>query len=131
MPSDRLALRPGRRGARGHRTEFWHALNKILGVLLAMGIIVMMVLWFYPEVERRNELAKNLAEKEAFLKTEQLKRKQQEREVYLLENDTEYIETIARDKLDLMKDGETIFRLDSKGAHQAPASALPSPVATP
>jgi cell division protein FtsB len=36
--------------------------------------------------------------------------------VYLLESDKEYIETIARDKLDMMKEGETIFRLDpSKG----------------
>jgi cell division protein FtsB len=130
MPSDRLTLRPGRR-ARGHRTEFWQALNKILGVLLAMGIIVMMVLWFYPEVERRNELAKNLTDKEDFLKSEQLKRKLQEREVYLLENDPEYIETIARDKLDLMKEGETIFRLDSKAPH--PVQELPAalPVATP
>ncbi len=43
-------------------------------------------------------------------------RKHREREVYLLENDKEYIETIARDKLDMMKEGETIFRLDpSKG----------------
>ena len=39
-------------------------------------------------------------------------RKQREREVYLLENDKEYIEIIARDKLDMMKEGETIFRLD-------------------
>ncbi len=57
------------------------------------------------------------------LTAQQALRKQREREVYLLENDKEYIETIARDKLDMMKDGETIFRLDpSKGATPAPKS---------
>ena len=48
-------------------------------------------------------------------------RKQREREVYLLENDKEYIETIARDKLDMMKEGETIFRLDPAKAAKAGA----------
>jgi cell division protein FtsB len=57
------------------------------------------------------------------LTAQQALRKQREREVYLLENDKEYIETIARDKLDMMKDGETIFRLDpSKGVPPAPKS---------
>jgi len=32
----------------------------------------------------------------------------------LLKNDPEYLENIARDKLDLMKPGETIIRLDSR-----------------
>ena len=34
-----------------------------------------------------------------------------EQEVNLLQTDHEYLEMIARDKLDLMKEGETIFRL--------------------
>jgi cell division protein FtsB len=36
----------------------------------------------------------------------------QTREVNLLTTDREYLETIARDKLDLMKEGEVIFRLE-------------------
>ena len=37
----------------------------------------------------------------------------QTREVTLLTTNREYLETIARDKLDLMKEGEVIFRLES------------------
>ena len=70
------------------------------------------VLWFYPEVTRRDQMAQNLLEHREELAALQSLRKQREREVYLLENDKEYIETIARDKLDTMKEGETIFRLD-------------------
>ena len=37
----------------------------------------------------------------------------QTREVSLLQTDPAYLETIARDRLDLMKDGETIFHLEA------------------
>ncbi len=36
----------------------------------------------------------------------------QTREVNLLKTDPTYLETMARDRLDLMKEGETIFRLE-------------------
>jgi cell division protein FtsB len=34
--------------------------------------------------------------------------------VNLLKTDPTYLETIARDRLDLMEEGETIFRLEPK-----------------
>jgi cell division protein FtsB len=40
----------------------------------------------------------------------------QTHEVNLLKTDVNYLETIARDRLDLMKEGETIFRLESARA---------------
>ena len=40
----------------------------------------------------------------------------QTREVNLLKTDPVYLETIARDRLDLMKDGETVFRIESTAA---------------
>ena len=36
------------------------------------------------------------------------------RQVTLLKNDPTYLETIARDNLEMMKEGETIFRLESR-----------------
>ena len=55
----------------------------------------------------------------------------QTREVNLLKTDPSYLETIARDRLDLMKEGETIFRLDSHasgsaGSRQRRVGPLPS-----
>ena len=92
--------------------SFWNALNRVLLTLIIGGGLAGIVLWFYPEVTRRDQMAQNLLEHREELAALQLLRKQREREVYLLENDKEYIETIARDKLDTMKEGETIFRLD-------------------
>ena len=91
---------------------FWNALNRVLFVLVVIGGAAGIALWFYPEISRRNDMAAKLEKQKQELAAHQLLRKQREREVYLLENDKEYIETIARDKLDLMKEGETIFRLD-------------------
>jgi cell division protein FtsB len=74
-------------------------------------------------------MAVDLERKTAELANEQLLRKQREREKFLLENDPEYIETIARDRLDLMKEGETIFRLDGPTAQPVP-DAAPVPPAS-
>jgi cell division protein FtsB len=101
--------------------SFWNALNRVLLTLVIVSGIASLVLWFYPEVARRDQMAHNLLREREELTAQQTLRKQREREVYLLENDKEYIETIARDKLDMMKEGETIFRLDpSKGFAPAP-----------
>jgi cell division protein FtsB len=104
--------------------SFWNALNRVLLALVIVSGIASLVLWFYPEIVRRDQMARNLLREQQELAGQQALRKQREREVYLLENDKEYIETIARDKLDMMKEGETIFRLDpSKGlAPAAPKS---------
>jgi cell division protein FtsB len=41
-----------------------------------------------------------------------------EQEIHLLETDREYLEMIARDRLDLMKEGETIYRFGT-GQHKS------------
>lgn len=114
------------RSSVGYRRQkeptFWLVINRILLILVSLGLIAIVALWFYPELERRNEMAANLEKQEQELAKEQLLRKQREREIYLLQNDKAYIETIARDKLDLMKEGETIFRLDPS---KKPAGNLP------
>ena len=99
----------------------WHALNKLLVILILLASAIMAVLYFMPEVRylhdmqgRRDELRAEKDQRAALLKKKQ-------REMDLLKNDPEYVETIARDKLDLMKPGETIIRMDTP----TPAPAIP------
>lgn len=99
---------------------FWNALNRILVVLIGTLIVAGVVLWFSPELIRRKTMTHNLDEKKSELAAQQLLQKKREREVFLLENDTFYIETLARDKLDLMKESETIFRLESESTPPPP-----------
>lgn len=102
---------------------FWKALNRFLIVLIAIFLVAIIVLSFSPQLVRRKSMTDALNEKKADLAALQLLQKKREREVFLLENDTFYIETLARDKLGLMKDGETIFRLET----DPPALPAPSP----
>jgi cell division protein FtsB len=48
----------------------------------------------------------------------------QTREVNLLRTDVTYLETIARDRLDLMKPGETIFRLETARVKPKPSDTI-------
>jgi len=102
-------------------------LNRILVLLVTAGLLAIIGLWFYPELVKRNEMAATLEAKKAELAREKEIRREREREKRLLETDPEYVEVVARDRLDLMKEGETIFRLD--GTNAAPAGP-PPPVAT-
>ncbi len=56
-----------------------------------------------------DKLQQQRDEQQAFLS-------KQTREVNLLKTDPVYLETNARDRLDLMKDGETVFRIESAAA---------------
>jgi cell division protein FtsB len=109
-----------RRGERN--AAAWATVNRVLAVLVVGAVLVALALWITPELVRRAELAAELEAKKTELAREVGLRKKREREKFLIENDPEYVETIARDKLDLMKEGETIFRLDS-----IPPPASPPP----
>ena len=85
-------------------------------VLIVLGGFLFVGLTFYPEWKHRSQLTAQLEEEQAKLRAEQLLQKKREREVHLLQTDPGYVETIARDKLGVMKEGETIFRLDGSRA---------------
>lgn len=110
------AMRSSLEVRRRRDPSFWKAINRVLTFLVFAGMIAIVVFWFYPQVTRRDEMVRALEAEKERLVTLQLLQKQRERQVYLLENDPTYIETVARDKLDMMKEGETIFRFDAQKA---------------
>jgi cell division protein FtsB len=102
----------------------WHQLNRFVTLLIVLAGLGFLGATFYPQWKLRNELATKLEEHQAKLRAEYLLQKKREREVRLLQTDPDYVEIIARDKLGVMKEGETIFRLDST---RSPATELPAP----
>ena len=110
------------RTKRRRNPEVWHKANRLIAGLILLSLVLFVLAAFYPEWTRYNSLAAQLDEKRAILQAQQLERDQREREVHLLQNDPEYVEIIARDKIGVMKPDEQIFRLD------APASSAPSAV---
>lgn len=109
---------------RRRNPEFWHQVNRLLTAAIFLVALIFVALAFRPEWNRRNELARQLSQEEAKLASELLLQKQRTREVQLLQTDPEYVEMIARDKLGVMREGETIFRLDPpKSGAVAPDAA--------
>jgi len=84
--------------------------------LIVIGGSVIAVMTFYPEFRRIEEMKANIGRLDAQLAEEQLKLRKQEREEGWLKNDPEYVEMQARELLGVMKEGETIFRLDLEQA---------------
>jgi len=109
---------------RRRNPALWHHVNRLLTGLIIVGALLFAALNFYPEWVHRGQLAKRLEAEQAKLQASQLLQKKREREVVLLQSDPGYVEAIARDKLGLMKDGETIFRLDGSRA-QPPEAGTP------
>ena len=63
-------------------------------------------------------MKRDLATQKTKLEELQTLAESREQEVHLLQTDREYLEMIARDRLDMMKEGETIFRLGN-GLHKS------------
>jgi cell division protein FtsB len=65
---------------------------------------------FTPAVKKRRELDARVDSLKATIEQQRLILQRHTREEGLLRRDPEYISLMARDRLDLMKEGETIFR---------------------
>jgi cell division protein FtsB len=95
-----------------HQNTVWHSLNRLLVTLIAFTVITLIACAFVPELKNARAGTDHLEDLRAEIQRESKLVAQHVRERDLLTNDPTYIETIARDRLDMMKDGETIYRID-------------------
>ena len=99
----------------------WQRLNRILGALLLIAIWLVIVSLFVPPYKKLMQSRAGIDNLQAQVNEQKILLARQTREVTLLQTDATYLETIARDRLDLMKEGETIFRLEpSKATKSTP-----------
>jgi cell division protein FtsB len=95
----------------------WQRLNSILRVLLVLALVLVIVSLFLPQSKKLTQSRAEIDKLQGQVTEQRIVLARQTREVRLLNTDPTYLETMARDRLDLMKEGETIFRLE-----QAPAA---------
>jgi cell division protein DivIC len=91
----------------------WQRLNSILLVLLVVAGGLVVVSLFLPVVKKLGQSRTEIEALQSQVTDQKILLARQTREVNLLKTDPTYLETVARDRLDLMKEGETIFRLES------------------
>lgn len=90
----------------------WQQLNRVLKALLFIVFVLAVVSLFVPQNARLNRSRSEIDNLQAQVNEQKQLLTRQTREANLLKTDATYLETIARDRLDLMKDGEVIFRLE-------------------
>ena len=90
----------------------WHSLNRFLFTLIVLTLLATMTYRMLPEISKRKEQQARVEELTALVEKEKAILSRNEREENLLKHDPEYVGLIARDRLDLMREGETIYRLD-------------------
>jgi len=98
----------------------WQRLNSILRVLLAVAVLLVIVSLFLPLSKKRAQSQVEIDRLQAQVNDQKTLLARQTREVNLLKTDPAYLEIMARDRLDLMKEGETIFRLEPPAAKAKP-----------
>ena len=94
----------------------WQRWNRVLLLLLLLAVWLVIVSLFVPPYKKLKIGHADIDNLQAQRDEQQVLLSKQTREVNLLKTDPAYLETIARDRLDLMKEGETIFRVESAAA---------------
>jgi cell division protein DivIC len=87
-------------------------LTRILYLLVLVATLILLICWFLPLVKERQRQQVALQNLKQQVEQERAIYNKQSKKLRLLENDPAYVELLARDKLDLMKPGETIFRME-------------------
>lgn len=87
-------------------------LNRILYLLVLLAVVILFVCWFLPLIREEQKEQRALQALKEQVAHERASLNKQSKTLNLLQNDRSYIEMLARDKLDLMKPGETIFRME-------------------
>ena len=102
--------------------DIWQRLGKVTMALIFLCVVAATLRLFIPEIEKRNQLERQAQRFEQLIVEKSARVAQLQKEYDLLKNDPEYFEAIARDRLDLAKDGETIIRLDRSADAKAEAA---------
>lgn len=91
-------------------------LNRILIVALLLAFLVVVFILFMPELKKQQQLRAEIKELSDEIQEQRQFVHLQRKEFDWLTQHPEYVEIIARDRLDLMKEGEVIFRIDPGAA---------------
>lgn len=92
----------------------WNSLNQVLLIFIGLILFVAAIAILLPDLaSRRTEQAQVDKIRENVDKQKLLLAKQT-KELHLLQTNPEYLEIFARDRLDMMKEGETVFRVETE-----------------
>lgn len=106
-----LSLRIDEGGANPH-SNIWKRLSRVMEVVIYALLVLAVIKLFGPEMDRQEEL-KVEKQRISNIRDERVQKVVRLRQEHrLLKTDKSYLETVARDRLNLQRDGEFIIRID-------------------
>tara|TARA_R110002096_G_scaffold16106_23_gene55149 strand:+ start:28489 stop:28797 length:309 start_codon:yes stop_codon:yes gene_type:complete len=91
--------------------DVWQKLNRILVALVALIASAALIAKFLPEIRRQSLLNEQIAELQSEEQSLRSKRDALKQDFEWLREEAAYRESVARDRLDLQRKGETIIRI--------------------
>ena len=109
------------------RVRLLTAVNRIIAFLIVVGIVAAAVAYILPELRRQREAQAQVDSLRRQVEARRVEVARQTRQVSWLQNNPEYLGIYARDKFDLMKEGETVFRMEPTKPERPPVRSTQSP----
>ncbi|MEM1059231.1 MAG: septum formation initiator family protein [Verrucomicrobiota bacterium] len=94
-------------------TSVWAVLTRLTQLLLLLAVVTAIFLWFFPVWQDLQKRQQQRAAVEARIAEETSLTDAHREEIHFLKNSPEYVERQARERLNLGRPGEVIFRFDS------------------
>jgi len=105
----------------------WQRINRLLWVIIVLTVVVLIIGAFMPELAKQREERRKNEDLQRSVDQQKAINSHLQKQVGWLANDPDYLAIYARDKRNLMKEGESILVIDPP---KAPA-LQPEPVGTP
>ena len=90
----------------------WVSLNRALASSIVLLVVGTLAVRYLPETSRKNDIQAEIQALEAKVAEKRALVRRHEREERLLRTSPEYLSLVARERLDLMQEGETIIRFE-------------------
>jgi cell division protein FtsB len=103
-----------------HQEWLRQLLNRVLHILIIVAALILLICWFLPLIKERQKQQSIVQALQEKVGRERALYNKQSRKLSHLQSDPNYLELLARDKLDLMKPGETIFRMEPLSENDKP-----------
>ena len=97
------------------RPSLWKRLSRLMEVVIYALLVLAVVKLFGPELERRDELVAEKQRLEGIRSEKESQAVRLRQEHRLLKTDKDYLETVARDRLNLQREGEHVVRIEREG----------------
>jgi len=104
----------------------WNRLTQVVVVLLVAAVLVGVGFWYVPLIRQNERMRKEVARLDSEIAREQARERELDERIHSITRDPRAVERLAREKLNLSRPGETIFRFEdlAGNASTPPGSSL-------